>query len=72
MVVGDLVDLWSSWDQMNRNNAFGLVENLSDWYLVGNRTRPVRWPALVLLTLDFDFIKFYTSYLWNLLTKPLF
>uniref|UniRef100_A0A0N5AQ35 Glycosyltransferase-like protein LARGE1 n=1 Tax=Syphacia muris TaxID=451379 RepID=A0A0N5AQ35_9BILA len=46
MLVSNVEGLWSFWEGLSEQNLFGLVENLSDWYISDDDTHPIKWPAL--------------------------
>ncbi|CDW59779.1 glycosyltransferase protein LARGE2 like [Trichuris trichiura] len=46
LVLTDLADLWSLFQRFNSTQTFGLVENLSNWYLHPSLPNNTRWPAL--------------------------
>lgn len=52
LLLDDISKLWSFWFKFARNAAFGLTENLSDWYLINDSVSSGRiWPASVSLFL---------------------
>lgn len=42
----NIFDLWKQFRNFNNSQVFGMVENLSDWYLNKDGKKSV-WPALV-------------------------